>query len=275
MKNYTVQKGDTLIGISKQFGVPVEEIEKINNIENDMITVGQVLKIPTTQTIIYTVKKNDNLYDIAREYNTTVEEIMTINNLPNHNLSIGQQLIIPLKEPTSTNTYFNYTVQAGDSLYTIANKFNTTVEQIEKENNLSSTLLTVGQQLKIPTQNNLIPQTQTYVVKQGDSIYSIAQKYGMTVEELMKLNSLTSPALSIGQTLKVQNQTEATETIKECFGTSYTEPTYETYTVKRGDSLYTIANKFNTTIENLRKMNNLTTDNLEIGQILKIREMNE
>ena len=70
MKNYTVQKGDTLYGISKQFDVPVETIKRVNNLSNDRISVGQQLQIPTTTTTTtYTVVKGDTLYKIANQYN--------------------------------------------------------------------------------------------------------------------------------------------------------------------------------------------------------------
>ena len=75
MKNYyIVQKGDTLYGISRQFGIPVETIKRENNLTNNTISVGQELKIPTSiVTSIYTVEKGDTLYQIAKKFNTTVE----------------------------------------------------------------------------------------------------------------------------------------------------------------------------------------------------------
>ena len=83
---------------------------------------------------------------------------------------------------------------------------------------------------------------------------------------MIKLNNLSSTLLSIGQTLKIKqsinpNLPESGE-IKECFGKGYKEPTYQTYTVQRGDSLYTIAKKYNTTVDNLIALNNLKTNNL-------------
>ena len=90
MQTYTVQSGDTLYGISKQFGVSVDELQRINNLTSNTITKGQTLKIPSTVTTIdYVVKKGDSLYSIAKKYNTTVKDIVRLNNLTSNNLAVG------------------------------------------------------------------------------------------------------------------------------------------------------------------------------------------
>lgn len=154
-----------------------------------------------------------------------------------------------------------YVVQRGDSLYSIARKYGTTVDELKSLNNLSSNELQIGQILKLPTneQNGeVIPsQENTYKVVAGDSLYSIAQKYDTTVDELKKLNNLTSNTLSIGQILKVPSEEEE-------------ETPVNYYTVKRGDSLYSIAQKYNTTVNELVALNNLNSTALQIGDILKI-----
>lgn len=277
MQTYTVQAGDTIYGISKQFGVSVDEIKNANNLSNNTIKVGQVLKIPTTETTaLYIVKKGDSLYSIARNYNTTVSELMSINNLKTNILSIGQQIKVPVNSSNTTQTYIIYTVKKGDNLYSIANVYDTTVDSIKNLNNLTSNLLSIGQQLKIPT-TQYIPEVpgayEIYVVKKGDSLYKIAQMYNMSVEELIAINNLNSNVLTIGQELKVKKTGGLEPTEEECYGEGYKEPTYETYTVKKGDSLYTIAKKYNTSVDNLISLNNLTNSNLSIGQILKIKEI--
>ena len=119
----------------------------INNISSNLLSIGQILKIPTqsTDSNVYIVKKGDSLYSIANKFNTNVSEIKTLNNISSNLLSIGQTLKIPTQ--TSSNTY---TVKKGDSLYSIASKFNTTINEIKSLNNLSSNLLSIGQILKIP-----------------------------------------------------------------------------------------------------------------------------
>ena len=226
-KSYIVKAGDTLYGISNQYGVSVTDLANANNISvNTTLKIGQKLTIPSTlgtnpnTTFIYTVKKGDNLYNIAKKYNTTISEITKLNNLKTNNLSIGQQLKIPetytKEEEMTMPVYINYNVKKGDSLYSIANKYNTTVDMIMKDNGLSKTTLQIGQNLKI----RII----------GDNIE-----------------------------------------IEECFGEKYTPPSTtqsntQNYIVKKGDSLYSIAKKFNTTIDNIKNKNNLKNNLLTIGQ---------
>ena len=277
MKNYTVKRGDTLYGISKQFDVPVETIKRVNNLTSNTITVGQVLSIPTnTTTATYTVKAGDTLYKIANQYNTTVQELIELNNLSSNILNIGQQLKVPVEGTNNQpdSNYITYTVVKGDNLYNIASKYDVTVETIKQANNLTSNLLSIGQILKIPTQNIEIGYKE-YEVKAGDSLYSIARSYNTTVEEIMNANNLTTTILSVGQILKIPTEKEEVipGPVKECFGEGYVEPKYETYTVKRGDNLYDIARRYNTTVIDLMNLNNLTSTNLEIGQVLKVREL--
>ena len=75
----------------------MEELKKINKLENNNLNIGDTIKVPTTneQYITYTVQKGDTLYQIAKIYNTTVKEIKSLNNIINNTLSIGQKLKIP------------------------------------------------------------------------------------------------------------------------------------------------------------------------------------
>lgn len=99
-QTYTVKRGDTLYGISNQYGVSVTELANLNNVTASTLKVGQVLTIPSSSgtnpdnLFIYTVKKGDSLYSIAKKYNTTVDAIKSKNNLTSNNLSIGQILKI-------------------------------------------------------------------------------------------------------------------------------------------------------------------------------------
>lgn len=148
---YIVKSGDSLYKIANQYNTTVDELKRINNLTTNIISIGQVLKLPTqaSQDTIpattYTVKKGDSLYKIANQYNTTVYAIKSANNLTTNTLQIGQTL----KIPTSTTTEATYTVQKGDSLYSIAKKYNTTVDRLKELNNLSSNLLSIGQILII------------------------------------------------------------------------------------------------------------------------------
>ena len=103
----------------------------------------------------------------------------------------------------TTNT--NYSVKAGDTLYSIAKKFNTTVNKIKQLNNLLTDNLTVGQNLKLPlTDITEVPTTNiNYTVKPGDTLYSIARTYNTTVNNIKNKNNLSSNLLLVGQTLLI------------------------------------------------------------------------
>lgn len=206
---YTVVSGDTLYSIAKKYNTTPTELKKLNNLITNSLSIGQVLKIPNIETNsdanlatknTYTVSKGDTLYSIAKKYNITVDELKKINNLNNNNLNIGQQLTLPSKETNESTEYTTYTVQKGDSLYQIAKKYNTTIDNLKKINNLNNTLLSIGQKIKVPTttENYIL-----YTVSKGDSLYQIAKKYNTTVNEIKSLNNITSNTLSIGQELKI------------------------------------------------------------------------
>ena len=207
------------------------------------------------QENVYTVKSGDSLWSIAKKFNTTVDDLKKANNLTSNSLSIGQKLVIPgKKESTSNNVY---TVQKGDSLYSIARKYNVDVNALKQANNLSSNLLSIGQVLIIPigTEDYIL-----YKVVSGDSLYSIAKKYGITMQEIMDFNNLGSTILTVGQVLKIPVAYE-----EEIPSTSEV-----TYTVKSGDNLYSIARKYNVTVSDLMNYNNLTSNLLSIGQVIRI-----
>lgn len=167
--------------------------------------------------------------------------------------AVANYIGVPYKAPNGliTNTYV---VQKGDTLYSIANKLGTTVSELKKENNLTSNTLQIGEVLRIPTKEIYEGEENVYIVKKGDTLYSIAMANNTTVDELKKANNLTSNILSTGQLLKIPSAL-----LPE-----------STYIVKKGDSLYSIANKYNTTIDELKRINNLTSNTLSIGQVLKL-----
>ncbi len=251
---YIVKKGDSLYSIAGKFNTTVDKIKKLNNLKSNNLSIGQKLTIPVIETgnseETYIVQKGDNLYSIASKFNTTVDNLKKINNLTSNNLSIGQILKISL----DTNDEI-YTVKKGDSLYQISLKYGVSVDDLKKFNNLINNNLSIGQTIKIP--KVISTDTNVYTVKKGDSLYLIASKFGINVNDLKSYNNLTSNLLSIGQKLKIPSPTPINSN--------------NLYTVKKGDSLYSIAGKFNTTVDNLKNINNLTSNLLSIGEQLKIK----
>lgn len=151
-------------------------------------------------TILYTVKAGDSLWRIAKEYGTTVSAIKSLNGLSSDLLRVGQQLLVPSTTPTIDNQI--YIVKAGDTLYAIANKYGTTVSAIKSLNNLTSNILSIGEQLLIPETGQSETPTM-YVVKAGDSLWRIARNFNTTVNDIRTLNNLTTDLLSIGQVLMI------------------------------------------------------------------------
>lgn len=257
---YVVQKGDSLYSIANKLGTTVSELKKENNLTTNTLQIGEVLRIPTKEIYegeenVYIVQKGDTLYSVAMANNTTVDELKKANNLTSNILSTGQLLKIPSALlPEST-----YIVKKGDSLYSIANKYNTTIDELKRINNLTSNILSIGQVLKLPSDKvsdvEKEENTISYTVQKGDSLYSIARKYDTTIDRIKKLNNLTTNLLSIGQVLLIPTDTNL-ET---------------TYTVQKGDSLYSIAKKYDTTVDRLKQLNNLSSNLLSIGQILIVR----
>ena len=166
--------------------------------------------------------------------------------------------------PGGVNTY---TVQKGDTLCKIANRYGISVSEIKRLNNLTSDTLQIGQVLKLSessSDDSNIGDTTTYIVKKNDTLYGIASKYNTTVDILKRLNNLTTNTLYIGQEIIVPNNNGTPDD-------DITQPSeYDIYIVKKGDSLWLIANNYGITVDELVSMNNLKNLTLQIGQELKV-----
>lgn len=157
-------------------------------------------------------------------------------------------------------------MQGGDTLYSIALKYNTTPNAIINKNNLSSTTLVIGQMLKIPSDTESTGEIEDtsyenfYIVQKGDSLWSIANKNNISINELKNINNLTSDVLTIGQLLMLPSS----------LNNNNDNNNSNLYVVKKGDNLWSISRKYNVSINSIRMINNLTSDVLTIGQTLII-----
>lgn len=292
---YTVQSGDTLWGIANTHDTTVNNLKQINDLTSDTIYVGQVLKLKQQSTTqqessqpsqsnssdFYTVKAGDSLWKIAMGNDLTVSHLKQMNNLTTNTIYVGQQLRIKEEQTNSQASQSNsqtnqssqnagtYTVKAGDTLWGIANDHDTTVNALKQNNHLSSDTIYVGQVLSLgqtaltgshsPTQSST--SNGTYTVKSGDTLWSIANANDMTVAQLKQKNDLSNDTIYVGQTLNVSSTKSA----------SATSTASTTYTVKSGDSLWQIASANGTTVNQLKALNNLSSDLIYAGQQLKLR----
>ena len=167
--------------------------------------------------------------------------------------AVSEYIGIPYTQPGATQVGDSYTVQRGDTLYSIASKYNTTVNDLINLNNLTSNNLSVGQVLRIP-KREIIEEEGIYTVKPGDSLYSIANKYNVSVNDIIEINNLASTVLTTGQQLIIPGYEEQENV----------------YLVKPGDTLYRIASVYGVSVDDIIKENNLTSNILTIGQKLVI-----
>ncbi|WP_096271877.1 LysM peptidoglycan-binding domain-containing protein [Paucisalibacillus globulus] len=221
----------------------------------------------------YIVSPGDTLYSIAKQKGTTVDAIKQTNHLSSDLLSIGQKLTIPTgttSAPFQAETT-SYKIVSGDTLYSIAKQNGTTVDAIKQANNLSSNILSIGQTLRIPSGNTSqtaptpieTPSpapTTSYKVVSGDTLYSVAQQNGTTVDAIKQANNLSTNTLSIGQAL----------TIPSSGSPAPLQTTTTTHTVVSGDTLFLLAKGNGTTVDAIKQANNLSSDILNIGQKLII-----
>ena len=148
---YVVKSGDTLWSIARKYNLSVNELKALNNLGSNVLSVGQRLIVGKESSNDYVVSAGDTLWAIARKFNVSVDDIKALNNLSSNNLSIGMILKIPLysnKQNEETNVYV---VKSGDSLWSIARMFNSTVDEIKSLNSLKSNVLRIGQRLVVPS----------------------------------------------------------------------------------------------------------------------------
>jgi len=205
------------------------------------------------------------------------------------------QPVVKSGTPASGGQGQYYIVRSGDNLGSIANKYGTTVSNLQLWNNLKSTRIYPGQKLLVSktagkattttsAQNQTTTSTKTqpatgsgnkviYTIKSGDNLGSIAAKYKVSVDDIKRWNGLSNSNIVAGKTLIIYTSVSVPKTSNSTTAGSTGSSTTKrgiVYVVKNGDSLWSIANKHKTTVERIKKDNKMTSDNLSIGQKLII-----
>jgi len=271
---------------------------------------------PATGGGSYTVQAGDSYWRIANKYGISIEELQRLNGTSSYFLYPGQSLVVPGSASTTSGSASsassstssastssaggNYTVQAGDSYWRIANKYGISIQELQRLNGTSDYTLHPGQSIKVPgsganasaSSNSSSASTSTtsaapaaggsYTVQAGDSYWRIANKYGISISELQRLNGTSNYFLYPGQSIKVPGSGSANVTPAPAATTaSTTSAPAETpapapstgggnYTVQAGDSYWRIANKYGISISELQRLNGTSNYFLYPGQSIKV-----
>ena len=298
-KTYTVKSGDSVWLIANNHGITMAQLRSWNNLKNDLIHPGQKLVVSQTGST--------NTGTTAKP--TTPTNTNTSNNATNNTTNNT------ISKPT-ISTAKTYTVKAGDSVWLIANNHGITMAQLRSWNNLKSDLIHPNQKLIVsqasgtstgtttkavtatntnvgtttkpttPTNTNnssnsfnaTTTTAKTYTVKSGDSVWLIANKHGITIDQLRNWNNLKSDLIHPNQTLKVSNASTSSNTVttKPVVNQTTAQTTTNTsneksHKVVSGDSLWMLSQKYNLSIAQLKTLNSLTSDTIYVGQTLKVR----
>ena len=229
------------------------------------------------------VRRGETLGSIARRYGISVSQLKRWNGLRSNTAKVGKTLKVsnPAKQSKSTTTTTTttsnekqkyYTVKRGDSLSSIAERFGVTVAQLREWNGIEADDINAGVRIAVDasasrrvskSESKPEVKTSTYTVKKGDGLGAIAERHGMTLQEIRELNGLKDNNIQAGQKLKVTGKASEERSEKP-------EAKSSTYTVKKGDSLGAIAERFGVTVDQLRDWNGIKGNNIQAGQKLTI-----
>jgi len=273
---YTVKSGDSLSSIAFKNNITLKHLLLVNRInENYTLQINEKLIIPTTPEIkkVYTVKPGDTLSWISMTYNISIEELININKLENNNISPGQELSlikqesiiktkiasadisIPGVATAPPKSIIEYKVVKGDTLSGIALNYQTTIEDIIKENKLSTDKITIGQKLLLPDYAKKIEPLDYNIyhqIQDGDTISGLSVKYDISETLLKELNNLTDDKIYIGQKIKLIPQN------------------MRKHTVVKGDTLWSIAVKYSVSVDQLMQYNHLNSTIVNEGETLNL-----
>jgi LysM repeat protein len=275
---HRVKKGETLSSIALKYGISLAKLKRKNNIKGNKINPKQRIKVKDEETILL------------------VETVKTpVNSAPELTENQTESPKVEQKLPVNqTNTL--HTVKKGETLFIISKLYNISVEELKKINNLISSKLRFGQKIKLaqsnnsPTTNVIAEKTETKIennqtiktenivktrihkIRKGESLYTIAMKNNISVDELKKINHLTGTKIRFGQELKI---TQATETQNSSIEKKEIAPKIIRHKVKSGESFYSIAKIYGCKIEELKDWNKKTGSKIKVGERIVIYQKAE
>lgn len=202
---YTIVQGDTLYKIAQEYNTSIQLLVRLNRLTDpNNLTVGDTICVPKKPLVppcpngsYYTIAQGDTLYKIAKDNNISVRKIMIANPFINpYTLMIGQVICIPKKKISCPNGQI-YLVKENDTYFLIATKFNVSFNALKKANpTLNLDNLQNGQELCIPpSKPSLIClQDKTYIIKEGENLSSVAEKFVVGADDLLKVNPNMIPS---------------------------------------------------------------------------------
>lgn len=267
-KFHKVRKGDNLSEISDKYGVTMAEVKKWNKLKNNNVPLGKNLKIITNERIVTTVKK------LVKQDNTAIAAAEK-----NKNEAVDND-----EKPSDF-----YIVKAGDNLSSIAKKYNVSVEDLKKWNDLPGNNIRLESKLKVADLTNekdeaqeMVAKTEIknveYIVQNGENLGTIARKNGVTVSDLKMWNDLEDDNVQSGARIVVGKRIIADPSQQVVAEKSTTKKEKATkaknddhYYVQKGDSLFSIARKYpGITVSDIKKWNGIRGNELKPGMKLKI-----
>ncbi len=265
------------------------EIETTNNV----VTTKNTKTTKNSGIVYHKIRRGETLGLIAAKYGVSVNQLRDWNNISGNKIMSGKNLRIypdgttnnfavneTKNTVTTKNNIYKYKVKRGDNLSEISEKFGVTVPQLKKWNNISGDNIAAGKTLKIynsttsssygdnTTKNS--SNVNYYKIKPGDSIGGIAEKYGVKVSDIRNWNNISGNKILAGSTLKIYSDANVNDITSETTRTTKNVKNTDTYTVKSGDSLYSIASKNNTTVAKIKSLNNLTSNKIQAGQKIRL-----
>lgn len=287
---YRVRSGDTLSTIARRWHVTMKSIVTANRLRSDRLRVGQKLiltvpnveRAPIQQAVrakgshkIHAVSSGETLSTIARRYGVSVASLRDTNRIKGNVIRPGQRLRIPGTAGSDAVSNVLHTVRSGDTLSTLAERYGTSVVKIKRANRLSGTNLRIGQKLEIPVAEPVrkaeavSPQSEIYIVRSGDTLSTIAERYGVGLSKLRAANGLRGNAIRVGQKIVIPATAKRLQEKAETSAKSKKEDA-KVHVVRSGDTLSAIARRYGTSIVAIKRLNGLSGAMLKPGQRLRL-----